>query len=85
MLAGTGTCPADDGLVNVNVTIPDLQVETTIRIGANPCLIVNRCSLTAKIRKGHQVSRFTLLALRKIGLFHGFHLPTKFLAVYTNS
>ena len=79
MLAGTSTHPAHDGLVNVNVAIPDFQVETTIRIGANPCLVVNRCPLTAKIRQGHQVSRVTLLALRKVGLFHENHLPTEIL------
>jgi hypothetical protein len=80
MLAGTGTCPADDGLVNVNITIPDFQVETTIRIGANPCLVVNGCPLTAKIRQGHQVSRFALLAFRKtVRVFHEDLLPTEIL------
>jgi len=28
--------PAHNGFVNINITIPDFQVETTIRIGANP-------------------------------------------------
>ncbi len=57
-------CTADNGLVNINVTIPDFQVESTIRIGANPCFVVNRRPLTAKIRQGHQISRLTFLAFR---------------------
>jgi len=43
-------CPADNGFVNIDVTIPDFQVETAIRIGANPCLVMNGCPLTAKVR-----------------------------------
>ncbi len=80
-------CPAHNGFVDINVTIPDFQVETAIRIGANPCFIFDRCSLTAKIRQGHQVASIALLAFGKIKLFHGVHLPTEFesLAVYTKS
>ncbi len=71
--------PAHNGFVDINVTIPDFQVEAAIRIGANPCFIFDSCSLTAKIRQGHQVSRVTLLALRKVSLLHESHLPTKIL------
>jgi len=28
--------PAINGFININIAIPDFQVETTIRIGANP-------------------------------------------------
>jgi hypothetical protein len=70
-------CPADNGFVNINVTVPDFQVETTIRIGANPRFVVNGCPLTTKVRKGHQVSRLTLLAFGEIELVHEVHLPTK--------
>ena len=78
---------AHNGFINIDVTIPDFQVETTIRIGANPYFIVDRCSLTAKIRQGHQVSGLALLAFGEIKLFHGIHLPTEFgsSVVYTKS
>ncbi len=46
-------CPASNGLINIYVTISDFQVVATIRIGANPCFVVNRCPLTAKIGQGH--------------------------------
>ena len=79
--------PAHNGFVDINVTIPDFQVETAIRIGANPCFIFDRCSLTAKIRQGHQVSSLALLAFREIKLFHRVPLPTEFelFVVYTKS
>ena len=74
-----------DRFVEIDITIPDFQVKAAIRIGANPGLIFDRCPLTAKIRQGHQVSRFTLLAFGEINLFHGVHLPAKFMffTVYT--
>jgi hypothetical protein len=70
-------CPADNGFVNINITIPDFQVETAIRIGANPCFVVNGCPLTAKVRQGHQVSRIALLAFGETELFHEVLLPTE--------
>jgi hypothetical protein len=80
MLARAGIRPTGNGLVNVHITIPDFKVVTTLRIGANPSLVMNRCPLTAKIRQGHQVSRITLLAFRKTaGLFHEDLLPTDIL------
>ena len=79
--------PAHNGFVNINVTIPDFQVETAIRIGANPRFILDSCALTAKIRQGYQVSSLAFLAFGEISLFHGVHLPTEFelLVVYTKS
>ena len=78
--------PAHDGFINIDITIPDFQVEPAIRIGANPGFVVNSCPLATKIRQGHQVSSLALLAFGEIKLFHGVHLPTEFesLAVYTN-
>jgi len=79
--------PADNGFVYIDITIPDFQVETAIRIGANPCLVMNGCPLTAEVRQGHQVSSLALQAFGEIGLFHEVHLPTKIrlnlFAVYT--
>ena len=57
-------CPADNGLINIDITIPDFQVEAAIRIGADPGFVMNRCPLTAEIGQGHQISRLALLALR---------------------
>ncbi len=70
-------CPAHNGFVDINITVPDFQVEATIRIGANPGFVVNSCPLTAKIRQGHQVSRLAFLTFREIRLFHEVHLPTR--------
>jgi len=76
--------PTHNGFINIDIAIPDFQVKTAIRIGANPCFVVNSCPLTTKVRQGHQVSRLTLLAFRKVELFHEVHLPTeiKLFAVY---
>ncbi len=69
--------PTIDGFINIYIAIPDFQVVPAIRIGANPCLVVNSCPLTAKIRQGHQVSRVALLTLGETELFHEVHLPTE--------
>ena len=80
MLTGAVTveCSTHNGLIKVNITIPDFQVETTIRIGADPGFVVNSRSLTAKVRQGYQVTGITFLALGIRNLFHGVHLPTEF-------
>jgi hypothetical protein len=67
----------DNRFVNIDITVPDFQVEPAIRVGAYPGLVVNGCALTAEIRQGHQVSGITLLTFREIGLFHGVLLPTE--------
>jgi len=77
-------CSTHNGFINIDIAIPDFQVEAAIRIGANPCFVMDSCPLTAKIRQGHQISRLTLLALGKTELFHGVHLPTEIdLSQYT--
>jgi hypothetical protein len=43
---------AHDGFINIDIPIPDFQVESTIGISANPGLVVNIC---------HQVSGLALL------------------------
>ncbi len=77
---------ARNGFIDIDVTIPDFQVEVTVRVGANPGFIVNSCPLTAKIRQGHQVSSLALLAFGEICLVHEIHLPTEFefSVVYTS-
>jgi len=75
VVVGIRECPAHNGFVNIDITIPDFQVVTAIRIGANPGFVVNGCPLAAKIRQGDKVSRITLLAFRKTRIIHELHLP----------
>lgn len=88
ILAGVGTMErsAHNGFINIDITIPDFEVESAVRIGANPGFIVNSCPLATEIRQGYQVSSFALLAFGEIKLFHVIHLPTEveFFTVYTN-
>jgi hypothetical protein len=74
--------PADDGFVYIDVTVPDFKVETAIRIGANPCLVMNGCPLRTKVGQGHQFSRVALQTLGKIRLFHGVLLPTDMKSIW---
>jgi hypothetical protein len=48
--AGVVRQTAHNRLVPVDITVPDFQVIAAIGIGANPRLIMDRRSLTAKIR-----------------------------------
>ena len=68
--------PTHNGFIYIDITIPDFQVEAAIRIGADPCFVVNGCPLITKIRQGHQVTRLTLLTLGETKLFHEVLLPT---------
>jgi hypothetical protein len=45
--------PAHNRFINIDIAIPDLQVETAVRIGANPRFVMNRCPLASKIRQGY--------------------------------
>ena len=63
-------CPAHNGFIYIDITIPDFQVVAAIRIGANPCFVVDGCPLVAEIRQGHQVTRLALLTFRETKLFH---------------
>jgi hypothetical protein len=64
------------GLVNINITVPDLNVISAIRIGANPSFVFNIRPLAAKIGQGYQISGLTSLTLWKTSLFHRVLLPT---------
>lgn len=76
---------AHNRLINIDIPIPDLQVEATSGISANPSFVVDIRPLTTKIGKGHQVSNLALLTFGEYELFHDFLLPTsiKFFQVYT--
>jgi hypothetical protein len=65
-----------DRLVSIDITVPDLEVKTAFRIGANPRLELYGSSLTAEIRQRHKVSGIAFLTLGEIELFHGVLLPT---------
>jgi len=56
---------AGDRLVHVEVTIANLQVEAAFRVGTNPGLEMNGCTLAAEVGKRHKVTGLTLLALRE--------------------
>lgn len=50
-------------LIKVYFAIPDLYVESTIRTGTHPGLVVNRRPLTTKVRQRHQIPLSAFLAL----------------------
>ncbi len=41
---------AHNGFVNIDIAVSDFQIEAAIRIATDPCFVVNRCPLRAKIR-----------------------------------
>jgi hypothetical protein len=72
--------------VDINITVPDLDVVTAFRIGTNPGLVHYGSPLTAEVRQGYQVAHTALVALGHSILFHGIHLPALILReVYTTS
>jgi len=70
---------AHDGLVEVDIAVPNFEVEAALRVGADPGLIPNRGPLTAEIGEGYQVASAALLALGETDCFHRDFvlLPTK--------
>ncbi len=39
--------------VNIDIPVPDFQVEAAIGISANPCFVMNTCALAAEIGQGY--------------------------------
>ena len=70
-------CAAENRLIQVYFTIPDLEIVTTVRIGADPGFVVNRCPLTAEIRQGHQYTGVTFLTFRKRAIFQWIPPPVQ--------
>jgi hypothetical protein len=68
---------AHDGLVAVDVTVPDFKIKAAIGIGADPGFKLDRCPLATEIGQRHKVSRITFLTLGISDLIHGVLLPTK--------
>jgi hypothetical protein len=70
-------CAAHNWLIDINIAVPDFQIETALWVCANPGFIVNCCPLATEIRQRNEVPNLTLLTFRKIVLFHEVHLPTE--------
>ncbi|MCX5993869.1 MAG: hypothetical protein NT177_06595, partial [Chloroflexi bacterium] len=51
-------CAAEDRLVQIDVAVPDFQVEPAFRICANPGFIMYRCPLAAEIGQRNQITYF---------------------------
>ncbi len=45
-----------DGLVQVDIAVADLDVESAVRAAAYPGFVMNRCALTSKVRQREQTS-----------------------------
>jgi hypothetical protein len=67
---------AHNGFVDVDIAVPDFEIKTAFRIGANPCFVVNIRSLAAEVGQGYQISDLAFLTLGETSVFHGVHLPT---------
>jgi hypothetical protein len=57
-------------LIEVDVTVADLDVEAALRIYTDPSFIMNRRSLSAIIGKGNKLPFLALKALRQTMFFH---------------
>ena len=42
------------GFIYIHIAVPDFQVVTAIRVGANPCFVVNIRPLAAEIGQGYR-------------------------------
>jgi len=57
-------CSAEDRLIEVYFTVPDLDIIAAIGIGAYPRFVLNRRPLTTEVRQRYQIPLSTFLALR---------------------
>src|SRR5262249_23020223 len=62
-----------DRLVDDDIAVANLHVVQTVRIGADPRFVLDRCALASKVRERHQVAGTALPTPRK-RLFHA-HRP----------
>jgi len=46
---GIMQCAAHDGFVNINIAVPDFQVECAFRVGTDPGFIMYGSTLTAEV------------------------------------
>src|SRR5215467_16398668 len=57
--------PITNGLINDDIAITDLDIVQASWVGANPCFVLDRSSLAAKIRKRNQITFTTFATPRK--------------------
>ena len=63
--------PVADRLIDVQIAIPDLDVEPTGGVSARPRLIVDGRPLAPKVRQGNQITGLALLTLGEtVHLYH---------------
>jgi hypothetical protein len=67
---------AHDGLIYINITISDLEIETARGISTDPGFVVDCCALATEVRQRDEVPFLAFLTLGEIILFHEIHLPT---------
>ncbi len=48
--------PVSYGLVQVEIAIPDLEIEATFRIRADPCLELNRRALATEVGERDKIT-----------------------------
>jgi hypothetical protein len=68
---------AHNWFINIYIAIPDFQIKTAFRIGADPGFVLYIGTLAAKIGQRHQVSGLAALTFGEIRLFHEIHLPPR--------
>jgi len=60
-----------DRLVDVQIAIPDLDIEPTVGVSARPRLVMDGRPLTPKIRQGNEITGLALLTLGEVS--HHYH------------
>ena len=55
-----------DGFINIDITVTNLEIESALRVSADPGFILNCGALAAEIRKRDQITDFALLAFGEI-------------------
>ncbi len=66
---------AKNRLVEIYLTVPDLQIKPAVGIGTHPCLVVNRCTLASEVRQRNEITFVALQALGERRILQGIHLP----------
>jgi hypothetical protein len=67
-----------DRFVNIDIAIANFQIETAVRISADPGFVLNSSTLTTEIGKRYQIASFAFLTLGEIVvLFQKTHLPSR--------
>ena len=59
-----------DGLVEVDVSVPYLDIEATVGVGANPSLVVDGCPLAPEVRQWNKGAAGTFMTGGKRSELH---------------